>query len=132
MAWAALWDLVAGSSLLLGAAAGLRRPPDNGGFDAVGNGLVLGALAFTAGDAVIERRGGGDRKRSAGQQEGGSALAIAFGAALDGLPESIVFGAGLALDPCRCRSSRRCSSRTSPNRSRPRSGCVGPASPPVT
>lgn len=126
MAQAALWGLVGGSSLLLGAAAGLRWTPGQrqiglvmsfgagvlvsavafeltqeafvrGGFDAVGIGLALGALAFTAGDAVIERRGGGDRKRSGGQQEGGSAMAIAFGAALDGLPESIVIGAGLAF-----------------------------------
>ena len=91
MARAALWGLIGGSSLLLGAAIGLRWMPGQrqiglimafgagvlvsavafelteeafgGGFDAVGIGLALGAIAFTAGDAVIERCGG-DRKRS--------------------------------------------------------------------
>jgi ZIP family zinc transporter len=58
-------------------------------------GLAVGALTFFAGDAVIDRMGGADRKRSGGQQAGGSGLAIVLGAVLDGIPESLVLGIGL-------------------------------------
>jgi ZIP family zinc transporter len=62
--------------------------PGNG---AVFLGLAGGALAFYAGDAVIDNLGGENRKRAKGAV-GGSALAIVLGIILDGIPESIVLG----------------------------------------
>jgi ZIP family zinc transporter len=58
----------------------------------VGLGLVCGSLVFFAGDWLIDRMGGAHRKRSGGEQAGGSALAIVLGIVLDGIPESIVLG----------------------------------------
>lgn len=58
-------------------------------------GLALGAVAFFLADLAVDRRGGGGRKRSSGEQEGGSAKAIAAGALLDGVPESIAIGISL-------------------------------------
>ncbi len=72
---------------------------DRSGTDAVIGGLAAGALTFFIGDAIIDRRGGEHRKRSGGQKEhqgqsgGGSALAL--GALLDGIPESVAIGATL-------------------------------------
>jgi zinc transporter, ZIP family len=60
-------------------------------------GLALGAVAFYVGDLLIASRGGGDRKRSTGEQESGSPLAIVMGAALDGVPESLIIGLSLVL-----------------------------------
>jgi ZIP family zinc transporter len=59
---------------------------------AVGMATLVGAAAFTLGAHLIERRGGGDRKDSAGAQTAGSPLAIVFGSVLDGIPESFVLG----------------------------------------
>jgi zinc transporter, ZIP family len=58
-------------------------------------GLAAGALTFYAGDAVIDRMGGDDRKRMHGGQATGSAPAIVLGIVLDGIPESVVIGLGL-------------------------------------
>jgi zinc transporter, ZIP family len=55
-------------------------------------GLLAGASVFFAGDTLLDRFGGGDRKHSGGKQAGGSALAIVLGIVLDGVPESIVLG----------------------------------------
>lgn len=63
----------------------------------VGLGLALGALAFYFGNVLIERRSGAGRKRSTGQQAGGSPLAIVLGAALDGVPESLIIGLSLVV-----------------------------------
>src|SRR5690349_11802922 len=57
--------------------------------------MMVGALVFYLGDKVIDSMGGADRKRSGGQQEGDNALGIVLGAVLDGIPESVVLGAGL-------------------------------------
>jgi ZIP family zinc transporter len=57
--------------------------------------VALGAVAFFLADLAVDRRGGDNRKRSGGEQEGGSAKAIAAGALLDGIPESIAIGIGL-------------------------------------
>ncbi|MEI2700836.1 MAG: ZIP family metal transporter [Baekduia sp.] len=121
---AGLWGLVAGASLVVGAVLGLARPVpqrviaivmafgagvlisalsfeladeafDRGGTDALALGLVGGALTFWAGDWIIDRRGGDHRKRSGGQQAGGSAPAIVLGAVLDGIPESVAIGVSL-------------------------------------
>src|SRR4051812_20212319 len=66
-----------------------------GGTDAVALGLAAGALAFFAGDWVVDHRGGQDRKRSGGQQSDGSAGGIVVGAMLDGIPESVAIGVSL-------------------------------------
>ena len=55
-------------------------------------GLFAGSAVFFAGDWLIDRSGGADRKRLGGGQAAGSALAIVLGIVLDGIPESIVLG----------------------------------------
>ena len=121
---AAFWGFVGGVSLLLGAALGLRLPVstrtiglvmgfgagvlisaltfeltkeafDRGGADAVAVGLAAGALSFYLGDRWIDQRGGNHRKRSGGEQSGGSATAIVLGAVMDGIPESMAIGVSL-------------------------------------
>lgn len=71
-----------------------------GGFDSTASGFLGGAALFTAANWILERRGAKHRKRSGGQQPSeqdaeGSGLAIAVGALLDGIPESIVIGLSL-------------------------------------
>jgi zinc transporter, ZIP family len=61
----------------------------------VGVGMLVGAVVFFVGDAIVDSMGGEHRKRSSGEQESGSSLGIVLGAVLDGIPESVVLGAGL-------------------------------------
>jgi ZIP family zinc transporter len=68
-----------------------------GGFDSTAIGFLSGAVVYTAVNWFLSRQGAKHRKRSGGQQPseseaGGSGLAIAAGALLDGIPESIVIG----------------------------------------
>ncbi len=68
-----------------------------GGFAATAVGFLGGAVIYSAANLYLARRGAKHRKRSDGRQpseaeEGGSGLAIAVGALLDGIPESIVIG----------------------------------------
>jgi ZIP family zinc transporter len=69
-----------------------------GGLDSTGFGFVAGAAVYTAANWWLARRGAKHRKRSgAGQQPSeaqseGSGMAIAVGALLDGIPESMVIG----------------------------------------
>ncbi len=53
-----------------------RRGFERGGLGATAGGLAGGAVAFFAADWVLDHRGGRHRKRSGGQQEGGSAGAM--------------------------------------------------------
>jgi ZIP family zinc transporter len=55
-------------------------------------GLFAGSGVFFAGDMIIDRLGGSERKASSGNQAAGSALAIVLGIVLDGIPESLVVG----------------------------------------
>jgi ZIP family zinc transporter len=118
---AAFWGLVGGGALVLGALLGLRTRIDRraialvmafgagvlmsavafeltdeaykrGGTDAVALGLALGAVGFFAADWAIDLRGGHERKRSGGQQGGGTASAIVLGSLMDGIPESMAIG----------------------------------------
>jgi ZIP family zinc transporter len=110
------WGAVAASSLLIGALFALLHPwparaiglvlgfgagalisavsfelaEDGvkiGGGGAVGIGLAAGALTYYVCDTAIERRSGGS--------DAGAGLAL--GAFLDGLPEQLVLGLGIAL-----------------------------------
>ncbi|OEJ23723.1 ZIP family zinc transporter [Streptomyces agglomeratus] len=128
---AGMWGLVAGSALLLGAALGygVRIPQwvvasvmafgagvllsavsfelveeayDQAGLAPAAIGTVGGALAYTAGNVWLARRGARHRKRSGHRQsqpseaqQSGSGLALALGALLDGVPESAVIGVSL-------------------------------------
>jgi zinc transporter, ZIP family len=71
-----------------------------GGFDSTAIGFIGGAAVYTAANWYLDQRGAKHRKRSGGQQPNekenpGSGLAIAVGALLDGIPESIVIGLSL-------------------------------------
>lgn len=72
----------------------------HGGFAATALGFVIGAGIFTAANWYLSKQGAKHRKRSGEQQpaeheDEGSGLAIAVGALLDGIPESIVIGLSL-------------------------------------
>ncbi|MGH8774300.1 MAG: ZIP family metal transporter [Jiangellaceae bacterium] len=118
------WGLAASSSLIIGALIVLVRPISQrvvalimafgagvlisavaydlvqDAFEKRGDvslvlGIGAGALTFYAGDLLIDRLGGQDRKRSTGVQAGGAGAAIALGTVLDGIPESVVLGTTL-------------------------------------
>ncbi len=121
---AAFWGFIGGLALVLGALVGLRlrfsqraiglvmafgagvlvsalafelthEAFERGGTGAVAIGLAAGALSFFAADWTIDRCGGNHRKRSGGEQAGGSSTAILVGALMDGIPESVAIGVSL-------------------------------------
>jgi len=73
-----------------------------GGFDSTAAGFLGGAIAYTVANVAISRHGARHRKRSGSNPDAslpgadaGSGLAIAVGALLDGIPESVVIGVSL-------------------------------------
>jgi ZIP family zinc transporter len=68
-----------------------------GGFDSTAIGFVAGALIYTIANILVSKAGAVHRKRSCNLQHSektkkGSGNAIAIGALIDGIPESIVIG----------------------------------------
>ena len=115
------WGALGASALLIGALIAYRFAPGRSVIAAVmalGTGLLIGSVSFelidealktqtvawvgllvlvggtvfAAGDWLLARRGGGQRKDPSGKQEDGSPLAIVLGSVLDGIPESFVLG----------------------------------------
>jgi ZIP family zinc transporter len=126
MAEAVFWAFVAASTLFVGAAIAILFRPSSGvtglvmafgagalisaaayelvldALDDVSAGLfaisfAAGGLTFFVGDILITKGGGGSRKRSTGEQADDSPLSIVLGAALDGIPESIVLGLSVTI-----------------------------------
>jgi ZIP family zinc transporter len=121
---AALWSLVASSSLVVGALLAIRYDLAQRtiglvmGFGAgvliavlsvdlaidaferssslvVAGGLLAGGVTFYAGDLLLDRFGGENRKSMEGEQSEGNPLAIVLGVVLDGIPESAAIGVAL-------------------------------------
>lgn len=67
-----------------------------GGFDSTSLGFIAGAFIYTIATLALDHHGARRRKRSHGQpnesENEGSGLAIALGALIDGIPESIAIG----------------------------------------
>ena len=72
----------------------------SGGLTATASGFVAGAVVYVVANIALSRRGASHRKRSQDEQpsedeQAGSGAAIAIGALLDGIPESVVLGLSL-------------------------------------
>ena len=90
-----------GSGVLISAVAFdlMEEAVHTGGLRAAGFGFLGGAVVYLTANLLLARRGARHRKRSGGQpsesEQAGSGSAIAIGALLDGIPESVVLGLGL-------------------------------------
>jgi ZIP family zinc transporter len=126
MAAALAWGALSASSLIIGTLAGLARDwPDRligavlafgagalisaisfdlaqeggrlGGGDSVAIGLALGALTYFGAHRLVERVSGPRPKApSAAPENADAGPALALGAFLDGIPEQLVLGIGIA------------------------------------
>ncbi|MFF3305633.1 ZIP family metal transporter [Streptomyces sp. NPDC002908] len=99
--WIAL-VMAFGSGVLLSAVSFelIAEAYERSGIGPVVWGAVGGAAVYSGANALLARRGARHRKRSGQQQpseseEPGSGNAIALGALLDGVPESVVIGTSL-------------------------------------
>jgi ZIP family zinc transporter len=119
------WGALAASSLLIGALAALARGwsrrvvglvlafgagalisavafelalegDATGGFASLAAGLALGGVTYYLLDGVVERIGAAGRARERRASGSGAGSALALGAFLDGVPEQLVLGIGLA------------------------------------
>lgn len=90
-----------GAGALIGSIAYELVPESlvRGGLSGILVAFGIGALTFFALDWVIDSRGGRHRKDIGAVQSstGGSGMAIFLGTLLDGIPESLTLGLGLAL-----------------------------------
>jgi ZIP family zinc transporter len=95
-----------GSGVLISAVAFdlMDEAADTGGLLPTAVGFLGGASAYLLANAALARRGATHRKRSGSaaderqpseDEQSGSGTAIAVGALLDGIPESVVLGIGL-------------------------------------
>jgi zinc transporter, ZIP family len=95
-----------GSGVLISAVAFdlMDEAADTGGLLPTAIGFLGGASAYLLANAALARRGAMHRKRSGNaaderqpseDEQSGSGTAIAVGALLDGIPESVVLGIGL-------------------------------------
>ncbi|MFI6129657.1 ZIP family metal transporter [Micromonospora sp. NPDC051141] len=78
----------------------IEEAHEQGGLLPVAIGAAVGALTYTGANVLLARHGARHRKRSGDEQpseqeQPGSGNAIAVGALLDGVPESVVIGASL-------------------------------------
>jgi zinc transporter, ZIP family len=96
------WVMAFGAGVLISALAFdlVDEAEREGGLAATALGFLGGAAVYVAANTALDRRGARHRKRSGDQQpsEGdqpGSGAAIAVGALLDGIPESVVLGLSL-------------------------------------
>ena len=93
------WVMAFGAGVLVSALAFdlVDEAERSAGVTPTAAGFLTGAVTYVAANALLARRGARHRKRSGDQQagEGGSGTAIAVGALLDGIPESVVLGATL-------------------------------------
>jgi ZIP family zinc transporter len=119
------WGALAASSLVIGAALAFVRPwpvrlvglvlafgagalisaisfelalegTREGGLDMTAVGLAIGALTYYLLDGVIARRSSGRHGRPGRSAGSGAGSALALGAFLDGVPEQMALGIGLA------------------------------------
>lgn len=86
----------------------MERSLQSGSFYSVALGFTLGTILFVVGDYIIDRFGGHHRKQTHGKLKtakkrslknahgDSTGYAIFLGALLDGIPESLAIGAGLA------------------------------------
>ena len=91
-----------GSGVLISALAFelMDEAYQNGGFVAAAVGFLAGALIYTTANYLLNKQGAKHRKRSGEQQTSekenpGSGTAIAVGALIDGIPESVAIGVSL-------------------------------------
>lgn len=96
------WVMAFGAGVLISALAFdlVDDAERTGGLLAVALGFLGGAVAYVSANAVLARHGAQHRKRSGDRQPSeeeanGSGAAIAIGALLDGVPESVVLGVSL-------------------------------------